>query len=126
MKKFLVCFFVITIFCSFCAVSISAAPDSPVVTANGDVNGDGYLDIKDVTLCQKYLAHMVGEEDINLDNFDFNGDGIKDVADATAIQKYITQYTPPIIVGTSAPSTPSTPSTSTSDVITFPVVTLGK
>lgn len=123
MKKFLVCFFVITIFCSFCAVSISAAPDSPVVTANGDVNGDGYLDIKDVTLCQKYLAHMVGEEDINLDNFDFNGDEIKDVADATAIQKYITQHTPPIIVGTSAPSTPST---STSDVITFPVVTLGK
>lgn len=121
MKKFLVCFLVITIFCSFCAVSISAAPDSPEVTANGDVNGDGYLDIKDVTLCQKYLAHMVGEGKINLDNFDFNGDGLKDVADATSIQRYIMQHTPPIIVGTSEPSTPST-----SDVITFPVVTLGK
>ena len=55
----------------------------------GDVNGDGFVNITDATLIQKYCAKLVGESDINLDVVDVNNDGEINISDATAIQKIL-------------------------------------
>ncbi|MGN1051420.1 MAG: dockerin type I domain-containing protein, partial [Acutalibacteraceae bacterium] len=55
----------------------------------GDSNGDKYLDIRDCTFIQKYLAKIVKEDEILTSLSDFNGDGSINIKDATKIQKYI-------------------------------------
>ena len=55
----------------------------------GDLNGDYYRTIKDATLVQKYLAKLVSQEEILIDNADVNEDGRITISDATAIQKYL-------------------------------------
>lgn len=63
----------------------------------GDMNDDGTVNIKDVTLFQKALAGLVQmpkitmdfEDTIDYDITDFNGDGKLNIRDATAIQKFI-------------------------------------
>ena len=58
----------------------------------GDVNQDGNIDIKDVTLIQKYLADFVDFNDEQLAVADTNGDGDVNIQDATQIQKYIAKF----------------------------------
>ena len=55
----------------------------------GDVNGDGVVDISDVSLIQKYISLLVTPDEIDLKAADVNKDGKITVADATLIQKYI-------------------------------------
>lgn len=55
----------------------------------GDVNGDGYVDVNDVTLVQKFLAKIVTFDSDLLAVADVNKDGGVDIIDATAIQKII-------------------------------------
>ncbi len=53
----------------------------------GDVNRDGKLNIKDATAIQKYLAKMIGFDDVQLVLADYNNDNKVNIKDVTYIQK---------------------------------------
>lgn len=61
-------------------------PDTP---KKGDVNGDGKVNIDDVTLIQKYLANMADLDSIQLKAADLNGDENANIDDVTMIQKFL-------------------------------------
>ena len=58
----------------------------------GDADGDGNVNINDVTMIQRYLAELETLEGIYLHAADANQDGTVDIADATAIQMYLAEY----------------------------------
>ncbi len=55
----------------------------------GDVNDDGKVNIKDVTLIQKYAAKLISFTDAEFIRADVTADSKVNIKDATAIQKYI-------------------------------------
>ncbi len=55
----------------------------------GDANNDGAVKIGDATIIQKYIAHLVGDDKLNLKSADCNEDAKVSVKDATCIQKYL-------------------------------------
>jgi len=55
----------------------------------GDINEDGKLTIKDVTLLQKIIAKVLILPPEKFNQADFNGDGSINIKDVTAIQKKI-------------------------------------
>ena len=55
----------------------------------GDVNRDGIVDIKDVTVLRRYLAGTVAEEDVDLLAADCNEDGVVDIKDVTILRRYL-------------------------------------
>ena len=55
----------------------------------GESNGDGMVNINDVTLIQEYNVELEALSDRQQKLADYNGDGIIDITDATAIQLYI-------------------------------------
>lgn len=57
--------------------------------AVGDVNADDVVDIRDVTMVQRYLAGILTLDSRQLAAADFVGDGQVDISDATFIQRYI-------------------------------------
>ena len=57
--------------------------------ALGDVNADDVVDIRDVTMVQRYLAGILTLDSRQLAAADFVGDGQVDISDATFIQRYI-------------------------------------
>ena len=61
----------------------------PNPTVYGDANGDGEIDISDVTAIQKYAAAYEKFNAAQLKFADVNKDGAVDINDATAVQKYI-------------------------------------
>lgn len=61
----------------------------PNPTVYGDANGDGEIDISDVTAIQKYAAAYEKFNAAQLKYADVNKDGTVDINDATAVQKYI-------------------------------------
>lgn len=58
----------------------------------GDANGDGSVNINDVTTIQRHLAELETLEGIYLHAADANQDGTVDIADATIIQMYLAEY----------------------------------
>ncbi|MGN1131842.1 MAG: starch-binding protein, partial [Ruminococcus sp.] len=54
----------------------------------GDINFDGKIDIRDVSLVQKSISSHITLNDIQKRAADVNGDGYLDISDATLIQKY--------------------------------------
>ena len=58
----------------------------------GDVDGDGYVNINDVTHIQRHLAELESLEGIYLHAADANQDGTVDISDATIIQMYLAEY----------------------------------
>ena len=58
----------------------------------GDTDGDGYVNINDVTAIQRHLAELEHLEGIYLHAADANQDGTVDIADATIIQMYLAEY----------------------------------
>lgn len=63
-----------------------STPDQPEFML-GDVNRDGKLNIRDVTLIQKYIAKLAEFDTEQIMLADFNEDGKVNVKDATRIQK---------------------------------------
>ncbi len=56
----------------------------------GDVNGDGYVNIKDANLIQKYVAKVGdGPIELNLEQADVNLDGAISIMDSTCLQKIV-------------------------------------
>lgn len=60
--------------------------DIPEITY-GDLDDDGIVNIKDVTLIQKYLASLITLDEKQLLSADYNHDNSISITDATAIQK---------------------------------------
>ena len=65
----------------------------------GDTDGDGHVNINDVTAIQRHLAELESLEGINLYAADANQDGFVDISDATAIQMFIAKYKVPYPIG---------------------------
>ena len=57
---------------------------------HGDINGDGSIDIKDVTILKQYLAKW--KVSINAENADVNGDGEINIKDLTLIKQFIAKW----------------------------------
>lgn len=84
--------------------SAPATPDQPTVAPSepptqeptlppstgilGDVDCDGVVTVIDATLIQKYKAHLIGENQLDLSVADVDGDGSVTVMDASRIQKF--------------------------------------
>ncbi len=62
---------------------------SEPTAARGDVNGDGYINIKDATLIQKILAEIETPTEEMNSRADADNDGFVTVKDASLIQKYV-------------------------------------
>ena len=69
------------------SISTSTALESSIVM--GDVNGDGYIRVDDVTLVLKYAVGTESLNSLQLKAADVNRDGKVNVKDATLIQRYI-------------------------------------
>ena len=65
----------------------------------GDADGDGSVNVSDVTKVQRYLAELETLVGIYLHAADANQDGTVDIADATAVQMYIAEYDLPYPIG---------------------------
>ena len=61
-----------------------------VVRTPGDVNGDGSVDVKDVTILKQYLAKW--NVSINASNADVDGDGSVTVKDLTILKQYLAKW----------------------------------
>lgn len=59
----------------------------PVVKGNGDVNGDGKVNIKDYVRLQKYIVN--NDIEINEANTDMNGDGKVNITDLMILKKLV-------------------------------------
>lgn len=59
----------------------------------GETDGDGSVNINDVTTIQRYLAELETLEGIYLHAADANQDGTVDIADATLLQEFLAEYT---------------------------------
>ena len=58
----------------------------------GDANGDGYVNVNDVTVIQRHAAELELLEGINFHAADINGDGNVSVDDATELQRFLAEY----------------------------------
>lgn len=55
----------------------------------GDADGNGEVNIKDATCVQKYLAHLISEDDIDLISANVTGNEKLSINDATKIQMFV-------------------------------------
>ena len=58
----------------------------------GDANGDGYVNISDVTDIQRAVAEMDSLDDLRKKAADINGDGVVTIDDATILQMYLAEF----------------------------------
>ena len=58
----------------------------------GDANGDGYVNISDVTDIQRAVAEMDTLDDLRKKAADINGDGVDTIDDATFLQTYLAEF----------------------------------
>ena len=65
----------------------------------GDVDGDGDVNINDVTVIQRHLAELEQLEGIYFHAADTNQDGTVDISDATTLQMYLAEYDIPYPIG---------------------------
>ena len=75
---------------SVAALSVSA----DIKYVRGDANGDGVVNINDVTELQRILAdHETDSKGAVKRSCDFDGKGL-DISDVTKIQRYLAEFTP--------------------------------
>lgn len=94
--------------------SVSAMAANETGVTIGDVNGDNFVNIKDVTLIQKVIAKLVDEPEHFLLTADVNCDNTVNIKDATIIQKYIAKIYKELPVT----NEPETEATTASETIT--------
>ena len=58
----------------------------------GDANGDGNVNISDVTDIQRVVAEMDTFDDLRQKAADINGDGVVTIDDATFLQTYLAEF----------------------------------
>lgn len=81
----------LTLLCLTCAaVSVVSAED--IYYVRGDANGDGVVNVYDVTAVQRYAAELEGLNETCRRAADVNRSNVVDMDDATAIQRYLAEY----------------------------------
>ncbi len=79
-----------------CAHNFAKAQDIPYILLDsvllGDANGDGYVNISDVTDIQRAVAEMDTLDDLRKKAADINGDGVVTIDDATFLQTYLAEF----------------------------------
>lgn len=55
----------------------------------GDLNGDGEVDIMDLTALRRYVAGLIKLDADRLAAADLNGDGEVDIMDLTILRRYV-------------------------------------
>ena len=65
------------------------AVEMQLAYANGDVNGDGTIDLLDVVLCQQIASGLVHGTAAQREAADVNGDGDVDADDVTTLSEYV-------------------------------------
>ena len=89
---------VLTIACYYdsCAHNFAKAQNIPYILLDsvllGDANGDGYVNISDVTDIQRAVAEMDTLDDLRKKAADINGDGVVTIDDATILQMYLAEF----------------------------------
>lgn len=68
-------------------------------TLLGDSDGNGRVNIIDVTCIQKHAAELPAEEGFSESAADIDGNGKIDIKDATLIQKWIAKMETPYLIG---------------------------
>lgn len=58
----------------------------------GDANGDGFVNVNDVTTIQRCVAELESLEGITLYAADVNQDGVTTIDDATVLQQFLAEY----------------------------------
>ena len=58
----------------------------------GDIDGDGFVNICDVTMLQMHLAEITKLSGFDRLAADIDGDGVVMIEDATALQMYLSEY----------------------------------
>ena len=80
---------------ALCLTAVFCAPISAFAATTyirGDAaDGDGHVDIRDVTAIQRHLAELEHLNSDRLKAADVTGEGL-DISDATAIQMYLAEY----------------------------------
>ena len=97
MKKLqAICLTAVALAAVFCAAVPASAASTYI---RGDANGDGIVNINDVTAIQRHLAELEAFKSKQINAADVNGEGL-DISDATAIQMYLAEYDDPYKIGT--------------------------
>lgn len=71
-------------------LSVTAAADCKPLL--GDANGDGHVNISDVTAIQRHLADLEYIDKTRLSAADVNRDGKFDISDATYLQRFLAEF----------------------------------
>ena len=58
----------------------------------GDANGDGFVNINDVTALQQHLAELQELSDLGAKAADINMDNKLEIEDATTLQIFLAEY----------------------------------
>ena len=79
-----------------CAHNFAKSHNIPYILLDsvllGDANGDGYVNISDVTDIQRAVAEMDTLDDLRKKAADINGDGVVTIDDATFLQTYLAEF----------------------------------
>ena len=73
----------------FSYVNSSVVVEESVQVKLGDVNGDGIVNVKDITTLKKYLASAITLDDIVFQNSDIDGNGAVGVKDLNELKSLI-------------------------------------
>ena len=86
-----------------CAYDYAKQNHIPYVLLDGvslvDANGDGYVNINDVTAVQRHLSELEALQGICLLAADVNQNGTQEIDDATHLQAYLAEYDIPDPIG---------------------------
>ena len=86
-----------------CAYDYAKQNHIPYVLLDGvslvDANGDGYVNINDVTAIQRHLSELEALQGICLLAADVNQNGTQEIDDATHLQAYLAEYDIPDPIG---------------------------
>lgn len=95
--------------------AMSEQPTAPVVTEYilGDADGNGFVNIKDVTVIQRHIAGIKALESVFLSAANVNCDEQVNISDATVLQRFLAKYTVAYPIGETAGNTdtPTQPAT---------------
>lgn len=95
MKKFMGALLSAVMLCSCVSLTAVADVQPEIVEVQGDINGDGVLNVSDVVLFQKWLLSGSDNDIINLKTADFCQDGKLDVFDLCLMKKELSAQTMP-------------------------------
>ena len=90
-KTKILSFFLVAITAVSCSLFPAHSQEDPGAALMGDVNGDGTVNINDVTVTQSALAKLADLTDTQTMLADSSQDGETDIDDATMIQQYLTE-----------------------------------